>query len=236
MLLGSGKKLAPGGVFVSSGALGVGLGTLAGKAGASFLLPGCLLATALLLQLFTAEKDTVPESERCAVRIAAVRPFWIVLGLALTSVVIRAWAGGEIPMDWKTNALTLAPSVASCAGKALGGFAADRFGARRVGTAALLCAAPLLCFGSDNAVLSLPGIVLFNFTMPVSLGTVASLLPDTPGLAFGLTTLALLLGSMPQLFWKPSGMTAAMVVAGMTLLSAGCVIASVKKRERGRAL
>ena len=127
--------------------------------------------------------------------------------------------------------LVIAPAAASCLGKALGGIVGDRFGAAETGVISLLVSVPLMCLGAESAVLSLAGILLFNMTMPITLCGLASLMPQNLGFAFGLTTLALLMGvgityfvAMPDDLVKP-------VVAALTLCAAVCLGLSVKRRR-----
>ena len=79
--------------------------------------------------------------------------------------------------------------------------------------------------------LSLVGLVCFNMTMPVSLGVLAAKLPESPGLAFGLTAQFLFVGMLP-FYGIPLEEGPALVVAGVGIgISALCVALS----SRGRA-
>jgi len=68
---------------------------------------------------------------------------------------------------------------------------------------------PLLAFAPDLAALAILGVLLFNLTMPVTLAATANLLRGRPGLAFGLTCLALevgfWLGKLPFVEWDGAG-------------------------------
>ena len=74
---------------------------------------------------------------------------------------------------------------------------ADRFGFEKMGIGSLGIAAVLLGFCTIHPVLGLLGIFLFNITMPITLVALVNALKGRPGLAFGLTTLALILGALP---------------------------------------
>ena len=214
-LVHSGGKLSRSGIFVSAGAIGVVLGTLHGtKTGTGDFNPALLIAPAFLA-LFCAvicyaANKKLPSTEDCEISGIASEKIgiWLVLGLALFSVVIRSFGGTAIPMEWKvTMKLGLVSGGASFLGKFLGGFAADFFGAKRAGIASLLASLPLLVCGSGNMIVSAAGIVLFNMTMPITLGICAQKLPKNPGIAFGLTTAALLLGAVPSFFALVNGKT-----------------------------
>ena len=225
-------KMARSGIFVSSGALGVTLGMLAGQGGVPLYVPMLLVALCgVLIVLF----DKSLRGGRPAARFAlnGALPFSAVLALCLFSVVIRAYVGSSIPIAWKTTALLmLLPSVGACAGKAAGGYLADRFGARTTGVVTLLLSVPLLCLGYGNPALCTAGIVLFNVTMPITLCAVASGFPDHPGLAFGLTTLGLLCGSVPTFFFVLPGNAAPAVMAVCIAVSALCLLLSIINQER----
>lgn len=228
-LVNSGGKLYRGGVFVSAGAAGVVLGTLVGgKTGFSDFNPVNLIDPAALVLIgavlcFIAQKKCKMEgdieikgaaSEKTAVA--------LVITLALVSVVIRSFGGTAIPMEWKTGPqIGLYAGYAAFLGKFIGGFAADIFGARRTGILSLLFSVPFLVFGNENAAVSLIGIVLFNMTMPITLGIIAEKMPKNPGIAFGLTTAALLLGVVPSFFVTLGGKIALLIPA--IIISAVCI-------------
>ena len=240
-LVHSGGKLYRSGIFVSAGALGVVLGTLHGtKIGMSDFNPALLVAPALLgafcaVICYIANKK-YPNLEDCSIENAASEKIgiWIVLGLALLSVVIRSFGGTAIPMEWKTTMkLGLLAGGAAFLGKFIGGFAADIFGAKRTGVVTLLASLPLLVFGSGNMVISVIGIILFNMTMPITLGIVAQKLPKNPGIAFGLTTAALLLGAVPSFFAVMSGKIWLLVPA--VLISVICICFSAENKPKKEA-
>ena len=237
-LVHSGGKLYRGGVFVSAGALGVVLGTLHGTklSFGNFISPKVLIDP-VLMALFCAvicyiANKKYPNLEDCDIKNAASEKIgiWLVLGLALLSVVIRSFGGTAIPMAWKTTMkLGLVSGFAAFLGKFFGGFAADLFGAKRTGIISLLASLPFIIFGSGNMVVSVIGIVLCNITMPITLGIVAEKLPKNPGIAFGLTTAALLLGAVPSFFVMISGKIFLLLPA--VLVSAACIYFSAENKK-----
>ena len=87
-------------------------------------------------------------------------------------------------------------------GKPAGGLLADRFGRMRTAWISLALAVPcFLC--SDGPVLGLAAVCLFNMTMPLTLWGAARYLRGAKGLAFGLLTFALFLGTLPVLLNLP---------------------------------
>jgi FSR family fosmidomycin resistance protein-like MFS transporter len=99
---------------------------------------------------------------------------------------------------WKADpsfGLTLA--FLAAAGKAAGGILADRFGWIRVTLLAILVAAPLTSFGSAAAPFVAVGTFLFQMAMPVTLAAVGRMFLRLSSFAFGLASLALLVGAVP---------------------------------------
>ncbi len=123
--------------------------------------------------------------------------------MAVLVVVIRGYMGYGIPTSW--NKTTLQLIIFFCTmglGKALGGILSDLFGIRKVAIISCLLAIPFLCFGDNNMFISLIGVMFFSMTMAITLGILVSKLKKKPGLAFGLTTIGLFLGTAPIFFIK----------------------------------
>lgn len=233
-LVSSPGTLWEGGVFVSTGALGVALGMFWGTA---FPRPWIAAALAALLGLCAlfCWKTPLSQPERgAAIPGASSLPFWWVVGLALGSVALRAFVGGAVPLPWKTGLWALAAAAAAFLGKAAGGFLADRLSPRLAGVGALLLSLPLLCLGWAHPLPSLLGLLCFNMTMPVTLGAVTDKLPNAPGLAFGLTAQFLFVGTLPlQGLALGQGQALALSAAGIAL-SAVCVGLSTRGRKENR--
>jgi len=230
----SGGNMARSGVFVSTGAPGVALGTLAGKLGLTVALPlGLLVLSGVLIATLAPRRKAPPA--RFMLDVSSRAPFAALILLAALSVVIRAYVGAELPLPWKSAStlMGLLPAVCACAGKAAGGILGDRLGARNVGFLALAASLPCLALGNAVPPVALAGITLFNMTMPVTLCTLASRLPDHTGLAFGLSTLALLVGTVPSFFFRLPDTLAPYAIAALTALSALCVLLSTRNRKGG---
>jgi len=235
VLVRSGGRMTDNGIFVSSGALGVGLGTMLGSREEEVLF---YLAFALLSALslpigsdLKKESAARPlEAKFCQGRDL---PFLTAVGLLFLVIVLRAYAGSIIPLEWeRAGLLVLLPSVASCLGKALGGILGDRFGPAETGVGSLVLCLPFVLFGGASPVLSLTGLLLFNMTMPVTLCALADLMPKNPGFAFGLTTLALLVGTAVTFFWAVPAGIAKPMLALLILISAVCIRMTVNDRGK----
>lgn len=124
----------------------------------------------------------------------------LALSLFCVIVLIRSLGGFVVLFPWKTEfSLLLLLTIAIFLGKALGGLVADRFGWRTIGIISLLASAPLITFGSVWPVLAIPGMLLFNFTMPITLMAANNLYPNRPGFIFGLITFMVSVGTFPLL-------------------------------------
>lgn len=194
----SNGRIAPSGIFVSSGAMGVILGTLYGKTGHGALLPMSIVALASILLLLSIRRQ--PDDNP-----APSKPFsmltkygiGIISACLFVAVFIRSYAGIIWPIGFeKTGLLILLPAVSSCLGKALGGIIADKAGAMETAIVSLALSVALLFLAGDSWILTGLSILLFNMAMPITLCGLASAMPKHLGFAFGLSTFALLLGYM----------------------------------------
>ena len=59
-----------------------------------------------------------------------------------------------------------------------------------------------MLFGDKIMYISIIGVAFFSMTMAITLALLVSILPNKPGLAFGVTTIGLFLGSVPVFFFK----------------------------------
>ena len=217
-------KMAGSGVFVSSGALGVAFGSLAGKSGSvPVYYPISILSLCLVWMCYIYLKRVRGKDTEAAFSI--VKPelkLETIILLASVSILIRSYAGSVIPLGWRTTTLYfIFPAVGAFTGKALGGFVADKAGARNVAIYSLLAAVFLVTLGYTSPWVYLIGIGFFNMSMSVTLCAIASVLPSNPGLAFGITTLALLCGNVPTFFTTVA--PAPYVFAMLTVVSMACL-------------
>lgn len=191
---GNGRANLPG-IFVAPGAIGLFLGMFWSKTVSInnlflIILP---LISIIFMALVKPEKD-----EQVIYTNKSSTPVYLIIVLLIfSSVCIRSIAGLSYEFTGKDNLLLLISYILAIAfGKALGGIFADRFGFFNTALTGLLLAIPLLKFGNIPQ-LAILGMFFFNLTMPVTVTALANMMPDYKGLAFGLTTLALLAGALP---------------------------------------
>ena len=239
----AGYRMAPVGIFVSTGALGLYLGRILSwhlegvsiaisdyfqvRTVYSLLMIGLMLAAVglnyALTLLETPDVDRADLlSERAetdkrgqllgrdrADQAATQSPVWnagIILLLFLV-VVLRSFQGGAMEFSWYFlwSFSGFAFAVCVMLGKALGGILADRIGVLWTVLLPLVCSALLLQFTSDYMIPGLIAVLLFQTTMPVTLSLMHRQTPGHPGMAFGLLSFGLFLGSLPGMvlrMWK----------------------------------
>lgn len=236
VLRASGERSTESGVFVGPGAIGLFAGLWLGAHDAPirwvFMLT-LLLAVPLLHQL--ARAVVVPfEGTLPKLRGGVLLTVMICAACLLGSVTVRSLVGGTIAGPWRGVSVhvLLLLALAACAGKMLGGFVSDRLGWTTISVSALLLSAPLITLFVGNAVGAVLGMLLFQMTMPVTLKAMHHVLPERPGLAFGIPCLALILGAMPGLLGYGRLLRAWWVVATLLAVSTLLVLGGLRLLAR----
>lgn len=176
--------------------------------------------------------------------------------LSLFAVFVRSFGGLFFPTSYRTLfalpenltlslfLLAMASGITAFLGKFLGGFLSNlctkflhkftpckdldiRSGNYLFGVFTLLLSTVLLVFGGSIPILCFLGIICFHAAMPVTLFELYCILPDRPGFAMGLSTVMLFLGYLPYAFVPLDGLPASLILCLLTLLAAGCMIASL---------
>ena len=206
VLRSAGGRAAPAGVFVAPGALGLGLGMWMGRTGRGSTFPIYVALAFAVIALIALDKPAAAgRSTPSQAKVQpAIFPWLVLLMLLLVSVAVRSFVGFGTCFQCPGGlAVAIGLPVAAFLGKLLGGMVADRLGWLRASTGALLLSLPLIAFSGGSLVLALPGVLLFQSTMAVTLVAVYGLMPRWPATAFGLPCLALVAGSFPTFF--PAG-------------------------------
>lgn len=229
------------GIFVSSGALGLALGMKLGESGklpvhALFVI---MLFSAAAVFLFCGEKyadgSSVPfrgmpplDFEKNPRRLLPlIRGEIAAVFICLFAIVVRSYTGfAAVSPGFDGKFAFLYVAFCAFAGKLAGGVLADLLGARRVGVASLVLSVPLFWLGAERGIFYLAAVFLFNIAMPITLCTVARRLPGHEGFAFGLNTLALLVGYIASRA-EVSAPTARILTLVLTLLAAVVVLLTV---------
>ena len=198
------KHAGPSGIFIATGAIGVFLGTQSAQ------MERLQIAFSLLVLLFLCALITLVVQK-------VNKKYWNVhnasfdiprlssntlLAIALLSLVValRSYVGMVMAFPWKSEMLLLVLSILGVfAGKALGGVVADRIGFRTTAIFSLIVAATLFVPSWEIPVMGLLGVFFFNFTMSITLASLANILPNANGTAFGLASFSLAVGALPAL-------------------------------------
>lgn len=179
------------GMFVAPGALGLSLGVAFPRFGGWFaaVLFACVCRACFLE---VKEESTLHDPAEQAEHVSLTGPI-----LLTVAVAVRAVGGSAVSFPWKTGLMwTMFLTVFVVLGKIAGGFLCDRYGPVRTAVWTIPAASVLVAFFSGYAVPSVIGQFLVNLSMPVTLWLLFRLLPDAPGLAFGLAASALWPGTI----------------------------------------
>ena len=198
------KHAGPSGIFIATGAIGVFLGTQSAQM-ERLQIAFSLLVLLFLCALITLVVQKVNKKYWNVHNVAFDIPKFssnTLLAIALLTLVValRSYAGMVMAFPWKSQMLLLVLSILGVfAGKALGGVVADRIGFRTTAIFSLIVAATLFVPSWEVPVMGLLGVFFFNFTMSITLASLANILPNAKGTAFGLASFSLAVGALPAL-------------------------------------
>lgn len=198
------KHAGPLGIFIATGAIGVFLGTQSAQMG-RLQIAFSLLVLLFLCALITLVVQKVNKKYWNVYNVSFDIPRLssnTLLAIALLSLVValRSYVGMVMAFPWKSEMLLLVLSILGVfAGKALGGVVADRIGFRTTAIFSLIVAATLFVPSWEIPVMGLLGVFFFNFTMSITLASLANILPNAKGTAFGLASFSLAVGALPAL-------------------------------------
>lgn len=235
----SNGKLSHSAIFVAGGSFGVITGKLLGSSSLSFWIITILGLTTipfiLLAEYYRKEADTNNHCP-CAkfnYHSPNIRKELIVF-FAVTVVIVRGYMGYGIPTTWnKTIFQNILLFSTMGLGKALGGILSDLFGIKKIAIISIVFALPFLLIGDNLMIVSLIGVLLYSMTMPITLGLLVSILKDSPGLAFGLTTIGLFLGTVPIFFIKiVSSLINGTIIVVLTIICLLIVMKIIRKDKR----
>ena len=230
-LRSSNGKMASPAIFVGGGSFGVVTGKLLAATTVNYWLivffSLSMIPFILLADYY--KKDTLKDKSPCKnfnYHNKNMNTKLVVL-FAVLIVFVRAYMGYGIPTSWnKTTLETILLFSFMGVGKCLGGIMVDLIGMRKTAILSIACSLPFLLFGDQIMIISLFGILLFSMTMAITLGLLVSTLKKAPGLAFGLTTIGLFLGTAPIFFIKFTTLLSNCIL--ITILTGICLIMVLK--------
>lgn len=211
-------RAAPSGLFISTGAAGVFLGSMAWFntwQGTPWLLLALLVASAAAA-LLAPRADGGP-----CLGIDLSPQGWAAVCLLAITVALRSYTGMVMAFPWKAELAWAVLSVcAVIAGKALGGVLSDRVGMPLASALSLGGAALLFLPAWAFAPAGLAATLLFNLTMAITLTSLADLLPRAKGTAFGIASFSLAIGSLPAFAGLRVGSALGLCVLSVASLAA----------------
>ena len=221
-------------IFVAGGSFGVILGRLLASSFVPFwaivLLMISMIPFILLAETYNDKENNCKDFDYVN---KSISPMVVIL-VTVFVVIVRGYLGYGIPTSWnKTILQSVLLYFTMGIGKALGGILSDAFGIRNVAVISTVLAIPFLCIGDNMMVVSLIGVALFSMTMSITLAILTSVLKRTPGLAFGLTTIGLFLGTVPIFFVKITDKFINIsMISIMSLVCTGILLYVLKKEKK----
>lgn len=224
----SAGKLFPSALFVGGGSFGVIIGQIIGMKNVSlWAILTVIIATEIFVIAGNIFVKRTPKIMRKYDIVKETSSFWLICAVAFFITAVRSYMGYSIPISWRKEIWQgILLFFMMGFGKIFGGYACDRWGARKTGIVTSLACIPFLIFGENLMVVSIIGIFIFSMTMPITFGMFLCVVKDNPGLAFGGTTLGLFAGTLPVfLGWNTSPAVNCVMVI---LLSIACAFGFAK--------
>ncbi len=211
-------KIFPSALFVSGGSFGLIIGQTMGINNVSLLYMIPLLI--LIETIIVLSRDWRKEKEYPKFDIVKKDvSVWFIILAAFGVTAVRSFLGYAIPMSWKSEVWqSFLLFFVMGFGKGIGGFLADKFGARKVGVLSTVLAIPFLIVGNNNMVISVIGVCLFSMTMCITFEMLLSVMPDNPGMAFGVTTIGLFTGVVPVFFVRFDNLVNSILVVILSIV------------------
>lgn len=230
----SDKKASWSGIFVSTGAMGVFLGSKSASIGFNqfyIVILILILSSASLFGLYNKTKNKVENKEVIIPKLTANT--MIAISCLVITVCIRSYVGLILEFEWKSNfILALLSILAVVFGKMLGGAIGDKIGFKKISVISLTISAICFIFAFNNPVSGILAMLFFNMTMPITLTALSNILFNNKGMAFGLLTLALFIGAIPVFFGYTTAVFTPIGLLVITLISAIILYIGIQKYNK----
>ena len=239
----SGGRAERPGIFVATGAFGVYLARkLAGLPGVSavgtaagvVLMMMCAYAIASLGRSEEQEGGHLEARQALASDGQAdvpARTAAVCGALLFLTVLFRSYCGYLMAWGWKAALLPgLLFTCGVVCGKMAGGVVGDRIGWGKSSAVSLALAAVLFLFAPSSAACGIIGVFLFNMTMPITLTALARMMGrELYGTAFGITTFALFIGTVPSTIGMPASLVSppSWLLIVLTALSLAAILGGI---------
>lgn len=225
-------RIAPLGVFVSLGALGIGIGALIPDIGRYIF--GSLCIVILIISLLILKKADNEKHYEAIIKDSKYMSydlFIIPVILLFVAVFLRGFSGYlASPQFNKLIFDSILIFMGVGIGKAVGGFIADKIGINK--TIIIFFLPSLIIFGffRDIKALYIIGLLLINITMPLTLYLIIKCVKDFRNFAFGLTAALLMVGTFTaQLI---TGYSEIIIIISIIISATFIIIAQNKLRRK----
>lgn len=210
----SNGKMTPSALFVGGGSFGLILGKICANYNVPIWIVILVTLSILIPYLYLRKHpiDYEKPIEGFKYSNIKINPVLVVI-LAVIVVAFRAFVGYGIPTTW--NQALWQTILLYCfmgLGKCLGGILIDLIGIKWTILISTVLATPFLIFGDNIMILSIIGVMFFSMTMAITLAIITSNMKEYPGLAFGMTTVGLFIGTVPIFFFQINDLTINIIV------------------------
>ena len=187
LILNSEKyKMSPLGIFVSSGAVGLFLGTIFADIDLFRRILALCLITLIALNVHLPTRLKVINKKPT---------HWGIVALLCLCIVIRSFMGFMPLTQFEKSPLILFTiTMGVFFGKYLGGILCDKFGIRKIIVISTIIVASLFLFSFTNPYLWTLVQMIINLSMPITLYLMYRAMPRYPGFSFGLAASFLVVG------------------------------------------
>ncbi len=240
-------KATPGGIFVSTGAIGIGIATMMGNMPLIpfyqlFVLLGAIILAIILSFLYLFNKQ---ESEPLIYETYENKKisFLIIIVILLcVAITVRSFLGFYAKMsdDLSSWEALLLLSIAAFAGKAIGGIILDLAGPYFLIIMSTILST-VLSFFLSISYLDYIFVISFNMLMPLTLDALRKIFPNKEGFAFGLAAGFLIPGFLFGLVLKNTTKNVAIVpiicfLTGLSLLIVYILKGKIKNDPRNNSI
>lgn len=211
------------GIFVSTGAFGLVIGQIYFSFYSFFIMYAFLMISFILLMILS---DNKKQSSSNIYQTQFKVGFLVII---LIVVFIRSYLGKlTTSITLSNNTFVLLSGISVMVGKILGGFLYKKLGISKVLVLSFIIVSISLGFGRNNQFLYLLGIMIFNFSMPLTLFLANQIFYQKEGFAFGLLAGILFPAYLLAMINVNSFWTSFLVVS-LSLLSLGLLILAKKE-------
>ena len=220
ILIKANKKMAPLGIFVASGAVGLLLGTMLAYYFVCHIALIISLLALILLNLDVVEKNKEVMSTSVHKTVASA----LCLCIAIRSFM------GFMPLTQfeKTPLILIIITLGVFMGKSLGGFLCDKWGIRPVVIVSTILVMGLFLLSFQNPYLWTIVQIVVNLSMPITLYLMYKAMPQYPAFSFGLAASFLVVGLLGVLLLKGFLIPPASLLI-LFIINSGIILLSEKK-------